>query len=133
MLAAVMTTEGIQHLLSLPMAAVSTASSTSSPPHNTTMCTTHSTEHVKGSHEFTVAGYSLQKRKGVEHSISSGSFEVGGYSWAVRFYPAGRTKEDEGHISVYLELRSTVVEKVTARLRFGVNGASASSLPYERF
>uniref|UniRef100_A0A0D3H038 BTB domain-containing protein n=2 Tax=Oryza TaxID=4527 RepID=A0A0D3H038_9ORYZ len=107
--------------------AASTASSTTSPPHTTTM-STHSTELVKGSHEFTVAGYSLQKRNGAGHRISSGSFEVGGYSWAVRFYPAGSTKDqEEGHVSVFLELGSTVVEKVTARFRFRVNGATASS------
>ncbi|EAZ06953.1 hypothetical protein OsI_29194 [Oryza sativa Indica Group] len=97
------------------------------------MSTTHSTELVKGSHEFTVAGYSLQKRNGTGHFVRSGSFEVGGYSWAIRFYPAGSTKEEERHVSVYLELRSTVVEKVTARFSFHVHGASASSSPWGHF
>uniref|UniRef100_I1QIJ3 MATH domain-containing protein n=2 Tax=Oryza glaberrima TaxID=4538 RepID=I1QIJ3_ORYGL len=119
------------HILSLPMAAAASStvpqsSSTSSTPQNT--ISTHSTELVRGSHEFTVAGYSLQKRKGAGHSIMSGSFEVGGYRWVVQFYPAGESKEEEGHISVYLELRSTVVDKVTAWFTFGVNGASGSSL-----
>uniref|UniRef100_A0A0E0LUR6 Speckle-type POZ protein n=1 Tax=Oryza punctata TaxID=4537 RepID=A0A0E0LUR6_ORYPU len=99
------------------------SSSTSSPPQNT--MSTHSTELVKGTHLFTVAGYSLQKRKGARHYIRSGSFEVGGYSWVVKFYPAGDTNE-EGHVSASLELESNVVEKVTARFRFRVNGDTAS-------
>uniref|UniRef100_J3MSW1 BTB domain-containing protein n=1 Tax=Oryza brachyantha TaxID=4533 RepID=J3MSW1_ORYBR len=40
---------------------------------------THSTELVKGTHEFTVAGFSLQKMKGAGQSITSGVFEVGGF------------------------------------------------------
>uniref|UniRef100_A0A0D9X7Q2 BTB domain-containing protein n=1 Tax=Leersia perrieri TaxID=77586 RepID=A0A0D9X7Q2_9ORYZ len=92
---------------------------------------THTTEIVKGSHQFTVAGYSLQKTKGSGHCIVSASFEVGGYRWAVEFYPAGNTKEDEGHVSVFLGLQSTVVDKVTAKFIFHFKGATASSSPLE--
>ncbi|KAF0899720.1 hypothetical protein E2562_022566 [Oryza meyeriana var. granulata] len=109
------------------MAAASTvtpSSSTTSPPLNT--MSTHSTELVKGTHQFTVAGYSLQKRKATGHFIRSGSFEVGGYSWAVLFYPAGC--KEEGHVSVFLDLQSTVAEKVTEKFTFHItNSADASS------
>uniref|UniRef100_J3MSW2 BTB domain-containing protein n=1 Tax=Oryza brachyantha TaxID=4533 RepID=J3MSW2_ORYBR len=105
---------------------VFSSSSTTSPPHST--MSTHSTELVKGSHQFTVPGYSLEKRNGSGHRITSGSFEVGGYSWAIHFYAAGSTKEKEGHVSVFLELQSTGVEEVAAKCSFHFNDAAASSL-----
>uniref|UniRef100_A0A0D9X7Q5 BTB domain-containing protein n=1 Tax=Leersia perrieri TaxID=77586 RepID=A0A0D9X7Q5_9ORYZ len=87
---------------------------------------THSTELVSGTHQFTVAGYSLQKRKGVGHFIRSNSFKVGGYNWAIRFYPAGVTG-GEGYVAMYLELmETTAVAKVTVKSTFTIG----SSLPF---
>uniref|UniRef100_A0A0D9X7Q1 BTB domain-containing protein n=1 Tax=Leersia perrieri TaxID=77586 RepID=A0A0D9X7Q1_9ORYZ len=108
------------------------SSSTISRPRNSTM-STHATELIKGTHEFTVVGFSLQKRKGSGHFIESGSFNVGGFSWTVRLYPAGDRKEHEGHVSVYLHLQTTDVAKVRAKSTYHINGAggaNAASLPY---
>ncbi|KAK1644326.1 hypothetical protein QYE76_062131 [Lolium multiflorum] len=82
----------------------------------------HSTELVRGSHQFSIAGYSLHKRIGVQKSVRSGAFEVGGYSWTVHCYPAGYTKEQEGYLSLFLELLSTAVDKVTVMFSFEIKG-----------
>ncbi|XP_052164109.1 BTB/POZ and MATH domain-containing protein 1-like [Oryza glaberrima] len=107
------------------------SSTSSSSPHNTT--STHSTELVKGTHRFTVAGFSLQKRNGAGHFAKSGSFDVGGYSWAVMFYAAGEKEEDQGHVSVFLELQSTGVEKVTVKYTFNISGSSLLSAGWGDF
>ncbi|KAF0899036.1 hypothetical protein E2562_012890 [Oryza meyeriana var. granulata] len=79
---------------------------------------THSTELVRGTHEFTVGGYSLQKRKGAGHSTSSGSFQIGGCNWVVLFYPSGYDDmENQGYVAMFLELQcTTAVDKVTTSM-----------------
>ncbi|MCL7028940.1 hypothetical protein MKW94_009585, partial [Papaver nudicaule] len=62
-------------------------------------------ETVKGSHEFTIEGYSLAKGTGVDEFKTSGKFTVGGHDWVIRFYPDG--DDDHGYISLFLELVST--------------------------
>ncbi|KAG6384006.1 hypothetical protein SASPL_156194 [Salvia splendens] len=49
------------------------------------------TETVNGSHRFVIQGYSLAKGMGVGKHIASEEFTVGGYKWAIYFYPDGRT------------------------------------------
>ncbi|XP_047085930.1 BTB/POZ and MATH domain-containing protein 3-like [Lolium rigidum] len=83
---------------------------------------THSAELVRGSHQFSISGYSLHKRIGVGKIVRSGAFEVGGYSWTIRCYPAGHAKEEEGYLSLFLELLSAAVDKVTVKYSFEING-----------
>ncbi|XP_051229105.1 BTB/POZ and MATH domain-containing protein 3-like [Lolium perenne] len=92
----------------------------------------HSTEFVRGSHQFSIAGYTLHKRIGVEKSVRSGAFEVGGYSWTVRCYPAGFTNEQEGYISLFLELLSTDVDKITVIFSFEIKGPVGNSFEQSR-
>jgi speckle-type POZ protein len=92
---------------------------------------THSTELVRGKHQFSIAGYSLHKRAGVGKSIRSGAFEVGGYSWTIRCYPAGNAKEEEGYLSLFLELLSTAVEKIAVKYSFEINGPTGASSPFD--
>ncbi|KAL3678833.1 hypothetical protein R1sor_021789 [Riccia sorocarpa] len=65
------------------------------------------TETVNGSHHFTINGYSLAKGMGVGKYIASDSFTVGGYQWAIYFYPDGKNAEDNSlYVSVFIALAS---------------------------
>ncbi|CAL5007389.1 unnamed protein product [Urochloa decumbens] len=79
------------------------------PAKRTESTCTRETE--QGTHAFRVVGYSLQRGIGRGKFIRSANFAVGGYDWAVRFYPdGGNTEVSKGYVSVYLELRSKDTE-----------------------
>lgn len=64
-------------------------------------------ETVNGSHSFTIRGYSLAKGMSPGKYISSDTFTVGGYDWAVYFYPDGKNVEDNSiYVSVFIALAS---------------------------
>ncbi|TYJ16362.1 hypothetical protein E1A91_A10G247500v1 [Gossypium mustelinum] len=64
-------------------------------------------ETVNGSHQFTIKGYSLAKGMGPGKCIASDIFTVGGYDWAVYFYPDGKNPEDTAmYVSVFIALAS---------------------------
>ncbi|KAK4487832.1 hypothetical protein RD792_003568 [Penstemon davidsonii] len=64
-------------------------------------------ETVNGSHNFTIRGYSLAKGMGAGKYISSDTFSVGGYEWAIYFYPDGKNPEDLSlYVSVFIALAS---------------------------
>ncbi|KAL3649088.1 BTB/POZ and MATH domain-containing protein 2 [Castilleja foliolosa] len=65
------------------------------------------TETVNGSHEFKITGYSLSKGIGIGKYIASDTFMVGGYTWAVYFYPDGKSVEDNAtYVSLFIALAS---------------------------
>ncbi|XP_047322384.1 BTB/POZ and MATH domain-containing protein 4-like [Impatiens glandulifera] len=65
------------------------------------------TETVNGSHRFVIQGYSLAKGMGIGKHIASEDFTVGGYRWAVYFYPDGKNPEDNStYVSVFIALAS---------------------------
>ncbi|XP_071704095.1 BTB/POZ and MATH domain-containing protein 4-like [Rutidosis leptorrhynchoides] len=65
------------------------------------------TETVNGSHRFVIQGYSLAKGMGIGKHIASDLFTVGGYQWAVYFYPDGKNPEDNStYVSVFIALAS---------------------------
>ncbi|XVF42611.1 hypothetical protein PTKIN_Ptkin01aG0377800 [Pterospermum kingtungense] len=65
------------------------------------------TQTVNGSHNFTIKGFSLAKGMGVGKHIASESFTVGGYQWAIYFYPDGKNPEDNStYVSVFVALAS---------------------------
>lgn len=65
------------------------------------------TETVNGSHEFKISGYSLAKGMGIGRYIASETFMVGGYSWAIYFYPDGKSVEDNAvYVSLFIALAS---------------------------
>ncbi|KAJ4850810.1 BTB/POZ and MATH domain-containing protein 5 [Turnera subulata] len=65
------------------------------------------TETVNGSHHFVIQGYSLAKGMGVGKHIASDNFAVGGYQWAIYFYPDGKNPEDNSaYVSVFIALAS---------------------------
>ncbi|KAF5930364.1 hypothetical protein HYC85_031237 [Camellia sinensis] len=82
----------------------SSSSSPSSPPVTTS---TSITETVNGSHDFKITGYSLSKGIGIGKYIASETFMVGGYSWAIYFYPDGKSVEDNAaYVSLFIALAS---------------------------
>ncbi|KAL0285298.1 UNVERIFIED_CONTAM: BTB/POZ and MATH domain-containing protein 5 [Sesamum calycinum] len=65
------------------------------------------TETINGSHRFVIQGYSLAKGMGVGKHIASDEFTVGGYKWAIYFYPDGKNPEDNStYVSVFIALAS---------------------------
>ncbi|OIT28421.1 PREDICTED: BTB/POZ and MATH domain-containing protein 3-like isoform X1 [Nicotiana attenuata] len=70
-------------------------------------CSKSINETVNGSHHFTIRGYSLAKGMGPGKYITSDTFTVGGYDWAVYFYPDGKNIEDSStYVSVFIALAS---------------------------
>lgn len=64
-------------------------------------------ETVNGSHHYTIKGYSLAKGMGPGKYMTSDTFSVGGYEWAVYFYPDGKNPEDNSlYVSVFIALAS---------------------------
>ncbi|KAD3336610.1 hypothetical protein E3N88_32129 [Mikania micrantha] len=83
----------------------SSSSSSSSPPVVTT--STSITETVNGEHDFRISGYSLSKGIGIGKYVASDTFMVGGYSWAIYFYPDGKSLEDNAsYVSLFIALAS---------------------------
>ncbi|XP_028054354.1 BTB/POZ and MATH domain-containing protein 4-like isoform X1 [Camellia sinensis] len=65
------------------------------------------TETVNASHKLVIRGYSLAKGMGVGKHIASDTFTVGGYQWAIYFYPDGKNPEDNSmYVSVFIALAS---------------------------
>lgn len=83
-------------------------SSSSAPPASPQVTTsTSTTETVNGSHDFKITGYSLSKGIGIGKYIASDTFMVGGYSWAIYFYPDGKSVEDNAtYVSLFIALAS---------------------------
>ncbi|XP_073054184.1 BTB/POZ and MATH domain-containing protein 2-like [Primulina eburnea] len=65
------------------------------------------TETINGSHNFKIKGYSLSKGIGIGKYIASDTFIVCGYSWAIYFYPDGKSVEDNAtYVSLFIALAS---------------------------
>ncbi|XP_006657384.1 BTB/POZ and MATH domain-containing protein 3-like [Oryza brachyantha] len=65
------------------------------------------TETVRGSHQYTVKGFSMAKGMGPGRYVTSDTFAVGGYHWAVYLYPDGKNPEDNAnYVSVFVALAS---------------------------
>ncbi|XP_027349295.1 BTB/POZ and MATH domain-containing protein 2-like isoform X2 [Abrus precatorius] len=65
------------------------------------------TETVRGSHQFKITGYSLLKGMGIGKYKASDVFTVGGYDWAIYFYPDGKSVEDNAtYVSLFIALAS---------------------------
>ncbi|KAF7075416.1 hypothetical protein CFC21_080197 [Triticum aestivum] len=63
---------------------------------------------AQGTHVFDIMGYSKHRGMGNDEDshILSGIFAVGGYDWAIRFYPDGHGSACPDHVTVFLELLS---------------------------
>ncbi|PSR86017.1 BTB/POZ and MATH domain-containing protein [Actinidia chinensis var. chinensis] len=82
-------------------------SSSSSPSSPLLTTSTSVTDTVNGSHQFKITGYSLSKGIGIGKYIASDTFLVGGHSWAIYFYPDGKSAEDNAvYVSLFIALAS---------------------------
>ena len=86
------------------------SSNSSSPSPSSAPATTSSTsvtETARGSHHFKITGYSLSKGIGIGKYVASDTFSVGGYDWAIYFYPDGKSVEDNAtYVSLFIALAS---------------------------
>ncbi|KAH0633922.1 hypothetical protein KY290_037371 [Solanum tuberosum] len=83
------------------------SSSSSSSSSSAVTTSTSVTETVNGSHDFKINGYSLSKGIGIGKYITSDTFMVGGYTWAIYFYPDGKSTEDNStYVSLFIALAS---------------------------
>lgn len=72
------------------------------PSTKTVSASTQAVDH--GRKVFEIIGYSKMRGTWL---LSSGTFNVGGHKWCIRFYPSGYPSEDQAcYISVYIELMS---------------------------
>ena len=86
--------------------ASSSSSSSSSLSWSTPTTSTSITKTVNGSHRFNISGYSLVKGMGIGKYVESDSFTVGGYSWAIYFYPDGKNVDNDTYVSLFIVLAS---------------------------
>ncbi|XP_073040696.1 BTB/POZ and MATH domain-containing protein 2-like isoform X2 [Primulina eburnea] len=85
----------------------------SSVSHSSAAVTTSTsiTETINGSHDFKITGYSLSKGIGIGKYIASDMFMVGGNTWAIYFYPDGKSVEDNAtYVSLFIALASDAVD-----------------------
>jgi speckle-type POZ protein len=69
------------------------------------------TQTVNNSHEFIIQGYSLAKGMGVGRHISSETFIVGRYRWAIYFYPNRKNPGDNyAYVSIFIALTSEATD-----------------------
>ncbi|KAJ0091929.1 hypothetical protein Patl1_25477 [Pistacia atlantica] len=79
----------------------------SKPSITPTTTSTSRNETTNGWHQFKISGYSLSKGMGIGKYIASDTFFVGGYAWAVYFYPDGKSVEDNAaYVSLFIALAS---------------------------
>ncbi|RCV43901.1 hypothetical protein SETIT_9G331600v2 [Setaria italica] len=74
---------------------------------------TSTTATVRGEHRFDIEGYSHKQGAGAGNALTSGTFAVGGFDWAICYYPNGRS--NEAFVSVFVRL---VTPNATARALF---------------
>ncbi|KAF2314905.1 hypothetical protein GH714_037139 [Hevea brasiliensis] len=102
---------------------------------SSTTTSTSISETVNGSHQFKITGYSLSKGLGIGKYIASDTFNVGGYSWAIYFYPDGKSVEDNAtYVSLFIALASEGTDvralfELTLWIRVGRRGIRG----YKRF
>ncbi|KAL6843186.1 hypothetical protein ACP4OV_026899 [Aristida adscensionis] len=84
------------------------------------------TETAQGTHVFEIVGYSLKRGIGVGKFVNSSIFAIGGYDWAIRFYPDGLNEDSKEYVSVYLELMSKDAE---VRARYSLRLISRARAP----
>uniref|UniRef100_A0ACD5UUT4 Uncharacterized protein n=1 Tax=Avena sativa TaxID=4498 RepID=A0ACD5UUT4_AVESA len=79
------------------------------------------TESFTATHNFELANYPLLDGLGVGKYVSSSVFRVGGYDWAIRFYPDGERERDVDCAGCASAFLYCVSETKGARTKFTVN------------
>ncbi|XP_047079229.1 BTB/POZ and MATH domain-containing protein 2-like [Lolium rigidum] len=100
-------------------------------PYNTVIVTGTVTTTARGTHVFDIGGFnSLTKGFcGVDGFVYSPTFTVDGLDWAIRYYPDGDHKVDQGYASIFVEL-VTKDAAAWARVSFGlIDGTTGEVIP----
>uniref|UniRef100_A0A0D9X5K1 BTB domain-containing protein n=1 Tax=Leersia perrieri TaxID=77586 RepID=A0A0D9X5K1_9ORYZ len=91
---------------------------------------------AEGTHIFDIVGYSQIKGRGHKEHVTSGTFDVGGFHWAIVLYPDPHLvliNDDDDNVKAFLELKSQGGGKVRAacdvRLVDQSTGLSSSAQP----
>jgi speckle-type POZ protein len=61
---------------------------------------------ISGRHCFEVQNYLNTKKRGIGKYIRSSTFFVGGYEWAIKYYPHGHSYDASKSMSVFLQFKS---------------------------
>ncbi|XP_010227275.1 BTB/POZ and MATH domain-containing protein 2 [Brachypodium distachyon] len=61
------------------------------------------TESSTGTHDFELPNYRLLDGMGVGNYVSSATFGIGGYNWAIIFYPDGGNNDCAGYASAHIK------------------------------
>uniref|UniRef100_A0A0D9XU98 BTB domain-containing protein n=1 Tax=Leersia perrieri TaxID=77586 RepID=A0A0D9XU98_9ORYZ len=83
-------------------------------------------KYESGSHILKVEGYAGSKGIGVGKFIESGSFDVGGHGWCIRYYPDGyRSDGDDGNyiaiiLALNVKVKYTATFYVKAKFTFSI-------------
>jgi speckle-type POZ protein len=91
---------------------------------------THRSTASAGVHRFTIDGHSRAARS--RAFIWSKPFWVGGYEWAILYYPNGTANAGGEHTSVFLALKNAGEAKVTTSFTFSCLQDPASPAAEER-
>ncbi|KAJ4769416.1 BTB/POZ and MATH domain-containing protein 2 [Rhynchospora pubera] len=65
-------------------------------------------------------GYSLEKDIGKGKFLESGTFNVGGYDWSIKYYPNGHSTAENDYASVFIYLKSDEAQNVKAQPSFAI-------------
>ncbi|KAL6659073.1 hypothetical protein ACP70R_003113 [Stipagrostis hirtigluma subsp. patula] len=87
-------------------------------------------ETEQGTHVLEIVGYSQQRGIGVDKSILSGGFSVGGHTWHIVFYPDGISSDEGDLVTVGLVLLSKNIKvRASFELRL-INQTTGSPVPW---
>ncbi|CAL4979498.1 unnamed protein product [Urochloa decumbens] len=89
-----------------------------------------SEDQVTGSHVPQIECFSATKGLGINESIDSKPFCVGGHSWVIRYYPDGRSDSDKDWIAVDLRLDRPASPGEVVRARFEFSLVDQKGSPF---
>lgn len=75
---------------------------------------------MSGYHLLEIEGYSRSKDLPPGKLIASDTFDAGGCSWHMSYYPNGNASSNDEYISVFLNLHEATPQTVTARAKFSL-------------
>ncbi|KAK1612211.1 hypothetical protein QYE76_035884 [Lolium multiflorum] len=121
--------EAVEATLDVARNSLSSASSTSSSSPHKSKSTYNPYASFRGTHEFIIRNLSAarQTSHADDEDIRSGTFQVGGYEWAIDLGPWQEGKDGKEHIGIALVLLSAPVASVKASACFRIDDPKGKS------